>query len=225
MATRPAAGGGKWVEVAPERLGGWLDRFADSHGELTGSRTDAGALVRSVDGATADVRLPFGPPPSGPLLTSLVAHAKADRTVGVLLVRLGGFAAGVFHGRELLSSKVDTRLVHGRHKAGGSSQQRFARRREGQARVAYEAATDVAIRILVPALDSLEAVVTGGDRRAIERVLLDQRLAAVRPLVVDRFLTVPDPRRKVLDAAPAQFRAAQILVREPGMFDPSGELG
>src|SRR5207248_2583551 len=101
---------------------------------------------------------------AGPLL----AHAGRDRVVGVLLVRLGGHAAGVFEGDRLVAAKVGARPVHGRHAAGGWSQHRFARRRVGQARVAARAAADDAALLLVPALPGLEAVVLGGDRRAVE---------------------------------------------------------
>ena len=106
----------------------------------------------------------------------LLEHAARPRTVGVLLVRKGGYAAGVFAGTELLASKVGSRLVQGRSAAGGWSQQRFARRREGQAREAYAAAADNAVRILVPELNRLDAVVTGGDRPALAAVLEDPRL-------------------------------------------------
>ena len=109
----------------------------------------------------------------GPLLE----HVPRDRVVGVLLVRLGGHAAGVFTGARLVDSKVGTRLVHGRHRKGGSSARRFERRREGQARVALEAAADVAARVLLAA-PRLEALVLGGDRRAMGEVLEDARLRA-----------------------------------------------
>src|SRR6476646_1658802 len=85
----------------------------------------------------------------GPLLD----HVRRERTVGVLLVRLGGHAAGVFKGEELTDSKVDSRLVHGRHRKSGSSSERFARRREGEARAALQAAADVAVRMLVPTME------------------------------------------------------------------------
>jgi peptide subunit release factor 1 (eRF1) len=142
----------------------------------------------------------------------LLAHAHADRRVGVLLVRLGGYAAGVFEGPRLVSSKVGSRLVHGRSAAGGQSQQRFARRREGQARAALGAAADVAARILVPEVGRLEAVVLGGDRRALDTVLQDPRLTGLVPLVVEPRLDVPDPRLHVLERAPRQFRAVRIRV-------------
>jgi peptide subunit release factor 1 (eRF1) len=102
--------------------------------------------------------------------------------------------------------------VHGRTAAGGWSQQRFARRREGQAKVALDEAAEVAARILLPVAASLDAVVLGGDRRAATSVLEDVRLEALRPLVVDRLLEVVDPRLKVLEATPRAFRAVRIRV-------------
>ncbi|MGB6573799.1 MAG: hypothetical protein WBF20_19155, partial [Trebonia sp.] len=45
----------------------------------------------------------------------VAAHARRPRTVGVLLVRLGGYAAGVFTGYPpaLADAKTGSRLVHG----------------------------------------------------------------------------------------------------------------
>jgi peptide subunit release factor 1 (eRF1) len=100
--------------------------------------------------------------------------------------------------------------VHGRSAAGGQSQQRFARRREGQARVALAAAADTAAAVLLPAVSTLDAVVLGGDRRAADEVLTDGRLAPLLPLVVAARLDVPDPRLKVLQATPDLFRAVRI---------------
>jgi peptide subunit release factor 1 (eRF1) len=181
----------------------------------------------AADGAVADCQVPFPPLPAATTTDApatvadaspghlLAAHALADRRVGVLLVRLGGYAAGVFDGSRLVVSKVGARQVHGRSAAGGWSQQRFARRRDGQVRVALIAAADVAAAVLLPVAGELDAVILGGERRAAEQVLDDPRLTALRGLVVPPFLTVPDPRRRVLDEAPAQFRAVRIRVVEP----------
>ena len=198
-------------ELPPERLGRWLDRWADAHGGIAGT-SGTGAVVTYVaaDGATIDCEPPF-PPVAGDLLD----HVARERVVGVLLVRLGGHAAGVFRGTRLVDSKVGAKPVHGRHRAGGSSSGRFARRRAGQARVALEAAADVAARVLrVPAeAGELDAVVLGGDRTALGTVLEDRRLAAVRAVVVERVLAVPDPRLRVLEATPDAFRATVVRVR------------
>jgi hypothetical protein len=198
-------------ELPPERLGRWLDRWADAHGGL--ATTEAGATtvtLTAADGAVVECEPPFPP-----LRGDLLEHVARERTVGVLLVRLGGHAAGVFRGAALVDSKVDSKLVHGRHRKGGSSSGRFARRRAGQARVALQAAADVAVRVLrAPAeAGELDAVVLGGDRSALATVLEDPRLAAVRALAVERVLTVGDPRLAVLRETPAAYRATIIRVR------------
>lgn len=211
------AGRSRLVEIAPERIEPWLRGFTDRHGDAEWTATQEQVVVTAADGGTATFEVPFPPlvvqydEPYG----GLAAHATRDRRVGVLLVRLGGYAAGVFEGSALLESKVGSRLVHGRNAAGGTSQQRFARRREGQMKVALQEAADVAVRILAPAATSLEAVVLGGDKRAVTTVLADDRLAALRPLVTARILDVPDPRLRVLKETPRLFRAVRITVVDP----------
>jgi hypothetical protein len=199
--------------VGPERLAGWLDRFAAAHGPTSSTVDGTAVVVTAADGAVAECRVPFPPLAPG---EDLVTHAERDRRVAVLLVRLGGYAAGVFDGGTLVASKVGSRQVHGRSAAGGQSQQRFARRREGQARVALEAAADTAAAVLLPHVSTVDAVVLGGDRRAVDTVLADPRLAPLRPLAVTERLDVPDPRLKVLQATPPMFRAVRILITEGG---------
>src|ERR1700690_738002 len=57
-----------------------------------------------------------GPDDPAAIAEALAAHARKPRTVGVLLVRLGGYAAGVFTGYPpvLGAAKVGSRLGHGR---------------------------------------------------------------------------------------------------------------
>ena len=218
--TRPAAGGGRWVEVSPDRLGRWIADFYARHGVARTVYTAELARLEAADGTVAECHPPFPPlgepaEHEGLAPERLLAHAGRERAVGVLLVRLGGHAAGVFEGERLVASKVGSRLVHGRHAAGGWSQHRFARRRVGQARVAARAAADDAVRVLVPALPALEAVVLGGDRRAVEPLRADPRLAGVFALAVDRFVATREPRLAVLEAAPAQFRAVRVRLLLP----------
>jgi VLRF1 release factor-like protein len=222
-----AVGGGRWVDVAPDRLVRWVASFAERHGAITtepGRRTVA---FRAADGAAAECHPPFPPLPApggrawpadpAELAALIAAHATMDRTVGVFLVRLGGFAAGVFAGSppRLVSSKVGSRLVHGRSAAGGQSQQRFARRRENQAASAIGAAADTAVKVLVPYAERLDAVVLGGDRRAVTAARADPRLRPVTRHAVDRFLTVPDPKLAVLRDSPRLFLAVRIHLTGP----------
>lgn len=174
--------------------------------------------VRAADGRIAECHVPFPPLPAGARGsgTELAAHAAADRMVAVLLVRLGGYAAGVFSGASprLVASKVGSRLVHGRSAAGGTSQHRFARRREKQAREALEAAADCAARVFGPFSGQLDALVLGGDKRSVAAVREDARLRPYFDIAVDRFLTVPDPRLVVLQGTPRLFRAVRIKLTD-----------
>src|SRR5262249_18275986 len=79
----------------------------------------------------------------------------------------GGVAVGIATGPALEMSKVNSRYVQGRPAAGGWSQQRFARRRENQAKAAAGQAAAIVARLLLPAVSGLATVVTGGDRRAV----------------------------------------------------------
>lgn len=212
---RAVSGGGRAVEVEPERLEGWFDRFGLRHGGV--SRTVVASdhvVVTAVDGTRAEVDVPY-PPLTTPTLAGLVAHALVPRRIGLLLVRLGGHSVGIARDGVVEVSTTDSRQVHGRNKAGGWSQQRFARRRSGQARVALEAAAADAVRVLGPFVDGLDAVVLGGDRQALDVLRADRRLAAVFAKAGERVLEVAEPRRAVLDEAAVRARAVEIVVRPP----------
>jgi hypothetical protein len=239
-------GSAKWLDVSAMRFPGWVSSFARRHGDsapLLAALAGGAVLFTAPDGAVAECHPPFAesfaPPPGladpGGLAELIAAHARTPRAVGVLLVRLGGYAAGVFTGYPpaLADSKVGSRLVHGRSAAGGWSQHRFARRREKQANEALDAAADTAAAVFgrwtsgmtangAPARAGsapasrprLDAVVLGGDKRAVAE-LRDPRLAPYLALATERFLTVPDPKRAVLDGTPRLFTAVRISLTEP----------
>jgi hypothetical protein len=230
----PAAGGGRRVEVPPERLVSWIVAFAQRHGgaaadsPVTAGEPAGAVTFAAADGATAECHPPF--PPVALAATevraaaeALAAHAAADRTVGVLLVRLGGYAAGVFSGSPpaLVASKTGSRPVHGRSAAGGWSQQRFARRRENQAATALRAAADAAAEVFGRyGADRLDAVVLGGDKRSAAGLRNDARLEKYLAKATERFLTVPDPRLAVLRDIPRAFLATRIRLTEPESGGP-----
>jgi hypothetical protein len=213
--SRPAAGGGRWVEVDPARLPRWIDGFAARHGSYAQRPAGYGVLLAAFDGATAELHAPAGARPDGDL-GDFVATAQASRRLGLLLARKGAVAIGVADGERLLDSKVDTSYVQSRTAAGGWSQQRFARRRDNQARAAAAVASDLAIRLLLPRAPRLAALVCGGDRRTVDQILADRRLAPLAQLRADRLLDVPEPRHAVLVDAVRAARAVRILVRDPG---------
>jgi hypothetical protein len=208
-------------ELPPQRLARWLDRWADTHAPVARSATTADRAVFEARDGAAVACLPVIPAlpetsAAGYDPGVLLEHVQRDRVVGVLLVRLGAHAVGVFEGDRLVVSKVDHRLVHGRNRAGGQSQRRFERRRAGQARRSLQAAADVAARLLVPHAERLDAMVGGGDRGAVAEVLGDARLGALAAKAVPAVLDVPQPRLDVLESMPDRFRATVVIPREPG---------
>jgi hypothetical protein len=193
--------------VSPERLSRWFDGFVERHGGIETRPLPDGLEVVAADGEVAGCHLPVG---AASNLDGLIAEALRPCKLGLLLVRRGGFAVGVAEGGELVTSKVGSRYVQSRTAAGGWSQQRFARRRDNQARAAAGETADVVARLLVPVAGGLDAVVTGGDRRLVDEVLADARLAPLRALRAARFLDVPDPRLTVLKTAVSAARSVRI---------------
>jgi hypothetical protein len=215
----PAAG--RVIEVDVDRLAGWLDRFAGRHGSLTsgliGSDGDPEVVsVVAADGARAELAVPYGPLGSSTagLTERLIDQVRTVRTVGVLLVRRGGWAAAVVAGGGVLAADTGGGYVQGTTKAGGWSQQRYARRRGNQTQQVWDRAADGAAGVLLPHRPALTALVTGGDRPGVEAVLNDPRLVDLGPLVVPRFLAVGDPSRTVLDDAVRRLRCVVITLNE-----------
>ena len=196
------------VAVPASRFVRWVDNFRARHGD-TALRVDDGALSGdAADGSTFVARPPFavryaGDPDPG----AFVGALEPPDAWGVLLVRKGGFAVARLAGDHIAEHKIGQRHVQGRTKAGGQSQQRFARRRDNQARQAYEAAAEHAVRILG---DAAIPVVTGGDRAAVDEVLADPRLRRLE--VTGPWLAVPDPRRAVLETAIVDALSVRVAV-------------
>jgi hypothetical protein len=199
------------VSVPAARLARWLDGFAHRHGGTTATADDAEVRLIGADGARAWLTVPFPPLPSGDNpIRELVDHVARERAVGVLLVRRRAHAVGIFVGDELVASKVESTYVQGTTKAGGWSQHRYARRRANQAQAAFADAADTCARVLLPRAADLDALICGGDRAAVDAVLADPRLAPLADRRQGPFLAVPDPRLRVLQATPEQFRAVPI---------------
>ena len=201
------------VLVVPTRVQRWVENFVTRHGETELGVVDGHLTGRADDGSSFAARPPFaklyaGPPDPGSFAQACTPPAHW----GVLLVRKGGFAIARLAGERIVESKVGQRHVQGRTKAGGQSQQRFSRRRDNQARAAFEAAAGHAHRILT---GPLTAMVCGGDRTAVEQVLEDPRLRHLVPLRVEPWLAVPDPRRGILEQAVLDGSSVAVTVTDP----------
>jgi hypothetical protein len=125
-----------------------------------------------------------------------------EYVIGVFLVRLGSYAIGVCRGDKLISSKVGTGLVHGRHRQGGSSSHRFERHRDKQIESFLIRVCGHAREQLEPYVKSMDYMVYGGARTTI---LLAQKycplLGKLDKPVLPPLLDIPEPRQAVLETA------------------------
>lgn len=138
---------------------------------------------------------------------------ERDVTVGVVLLRMGRYAIGVVRGENLLASKTDTRHVKNRHRAGGSSQRRFMRSRDRLIRELYDEACAVTRRIFEPHIDTIDCVLTGGERQTINGFLKRCEFLGKSDLpVMKRLLAVERPSHKALEGIHREVWKSRVLV-------------
>ncbi|MEU5874359.1 acVLRF1 family peptidyl-tRNA hydrolase [Glycomyces sp. NPDC047369] len=218
---RPASGGGSVVEIEPERLRRWVENFAARNGGIAAHHAEGNAwAIESNEGTSAGVQWALADGlPAGWLLDDdpltaaehLSAYALEPRVIAVLLARKGAYSVGVLEDGRIRASKTDTAYVQGKTKAGGQSQQRFARRREGQAHAAEKRARDAVFAVLGHA--HFDALVTGG---VVEGILEDPRLAHLKPAA--HFGDIAEPKQSLLTET--AYRAIGFRIRVvPGAAD------
>ena len=224
--------------VPAARLGGWVDRFTAGHGGAPDLCRDnhGHPLLVAPDGTTAVCELVVDDPAAYDDVAGLVEWALRPHPYALLLVRRGGWAVALAEGVRVGASRVGTRYVQGRTKAGGWSQQRYARRRARQADTVVDAAVSAAAE-LFGARHSVQPsdrpssrpsdrpsgqrlLVTGGDRLLLRDTLAGLERTGARLTVAGRRLDVPDPRRRVLDDAAVAACAVRVAV-----FDGPGTAG
>lgn len=219
---REVAGGGRLVELDAQRVPGWVTRFADRHGGITGATADTAVVeLLGADGETASLAVPFPPlataPDDGAIaaaaepLEALLAHMAGLGDLAAIAVRERAFSVGICRDGVVTTSSTDTRYVQSRTAAGGWSQQRYARRRGNQRRDSYRAAADAAARLW--AGGHFSGLVAAGDRTAVAEVLADPRLAPVAALPRRVIPDIGEPRRAVLDEVARRALSVEITIR------------
>lgn len=206
--------GVRQVIVPWDRLHGWIDRFDMRHPETAWQVTPTRVVAVSPDGTRVAFDVPVGPLTEASL-SGLDRHLTVPWQLGILLVRRGGFVVARVVGDRIVDAKVGRRHVQGRTKAGGWSQQRFARRRDNQAKVAFDAAASYAEILLLPHVSKLAMLATGGDRLAVAAVLATSGLAPLdrvphRPLSLSG-----DPDRELLARAVQAARSVSVDITDP----------
>ena len=147
----------------------------------------------------------------GYVVEPLCSLLKRNFRVALILIRLGAYAIGLSEGENLVTSKVGTGLIHGRHKKGGSSQQRFARHREKQIEYFLTRVCGHIRGHLEPHASTVDFVVYGGARTTI--TLLRKRcsfLARFDNDILPSLLDIPEPRQVVLEKAIRRVWASSV---------------
>jgi hypothetical protein len=131
--------------------------------------------------------------------------------IGIVLVRLGSYAVGLCRSDKLISSKVGTGLVHGRHRQGGSSAHRFERHRDKQIESFLIRVCGHVREQLEPYVKSMDYIVYGGARTTI--LTLQKYCPLLTKLdkpTLPPLLNTPEPRRAVLDSAISRIWSSTI---------------
>lgn len=206
------------VEVAPERLRRWADNFELRHGVSAVESTDHHVVLTAADGCRASFEVPWPPVDLRKLpVACLARHASLTRTVLLLSVRRGGFGAAIAEGNKILVSKHGTKYVQGKTKAGGWSQQRFARRRGNQAAGVVAGAVQAVERVFsqsVVAPGDVVGVVRAGDQGLLDqtRAEFDGPLAFLSKLPQSPILQIADPRKATTEVLAARARAIRVRI-------------
>ena len=136
-----------------------------------------------------------------------------DLLVGVVLLRLGRYAAGVLRGDELVASKSGSRYVKSRHRAGGSSQRRFERSRERLVRELFDKACEVAGGVFAPFGARMDYMLLGGERHTLRRFAgRCSTLRRSRAVLLPRTLEVGRPGRAALEQVHHEVWSSRVVV-------------
>lgn len=228
------------LDLTAERLPRWWAKFHSDHPGVRVSATGGALVLTSTDGSIAHFTgwLP---------ITGITGDDDAHRqlttspaSIGVILLRRGGYSIGLARDGQLREHKTGTRYVQSRTAAGGWSQQRFARRRDNQADDLVRTAADHAVRILAPVVGApgppdpagrpspavssparpspagpAAGLAVGGDGFLLEKLLADPRLAGLRDLPRREFSGIPDPRFTILSEVVRRCQQVGVAVYNP----------
>ena len=189
-----------------ERLTRLNDSILDSGTGLAALQSGGRCLVVAPPFPLAESRLATGWDPS-----ALLLQLMAEYTLGVVLLRLGRSSVAVYRGERLLSSKTDARYVKGKHHAGGTSQLRFQRIREGQMRKMYDKTCETVHRQFAPYASDFDYIFLGGEKFTLNGFLkVCPYMEQFRSITLGRRLNIRDPKRDTLDQVGGMLHESRV---------------
>ena len=140
---------------------------------------------------------------------------ETDLLIGVVLLRLGRYAVGVLRGDVLVASKTGSRYVKSRHRAGGTSQHRFARSRERLVRELFDKACEVVRDVFSPYRNGMGHVFLGGEQHTLRAFVQRCRhLQALEGKTLKRRVQVDRPGQVALERIAFEVWKSRVLVYE-----------
>lgn len=145
-------------------------------------------------------------------LETLIAILFRNRNIGILLIRLGKYAFGLFKGYEMITCKIGTGLVHSRHKKGGASQRRYERHREKQIEIFFTRICEHIEEKFTPFQSDVDYIVFGGERNTVNKFIEScDFLKDNCDKFMSRMLNIRYPSQEGLIEAIRQTYAVEIL--------------
>ena len=209
--------GQRFLEAQGQEGRAWWERLSGMDRSILDSDTGLAALRSGSQGLVILPPFPLAAEgvssswDTGPLLALL----ETEYTIGVILLRLGRFSVAVFQGRRLLTAKTDARYVKGRHAAGGTSQKRYQRIREGQVRRLYDKTCEAVQAQFGSVAGDVDFVLLGGDRFTLDGFLkVCPYLERQGDKILDRRLNIRDPKRDTLEEVAGMLSECRVYPLE-----------
>jgi len=119
--------------------------------------------------------------------------------LGIILLRAGEYAIGIFDGDKLIKSKCGKRFVRRKHRKGGFSQARFARGREVQIKQFFDEVYSM-LRRFESYFPQLDFVLFGGTKLTIKKFLKrDNLIKKIKEKMLSKTLAVGEINKKALE--------------------------
>jgi hypothetical protein len=139
-------------------------------------------------------------------------HIHRSRKLLVVLIRHGGFSIGIFQNMNLLISKTSSPFVKARHRKGGSSSGRFARKREEQTQILLNKACEALTNQFKAHGEDLDHLILGGDKQTL--IALEKKCTTIQKLKstqINRIINVREPRFTVLKSSLQEIYTSRML--------------
>lgn len=205
------------IYVAPNNLD--REAFPSLVTEVMNSvgQPDTGAALL-IGNQTVTVVIPPVPLSASPDVTisdvdELQRLLSIDRTIAVILLRLGRYAVSILEGENVVESKTGTRYVKNRHRAGGASQRRFERSRDRLVRELFDKTCRTAKELMSSRSDHLDHIILGGEKITI-RHFIDRchYVNRMEDKILDRRLVIRVPNQRSLKTIGVEAWKSQVTV-------------